>query len=238
MKSHINTIEIVTKLKLSHDRVISILSEFSLLPRCTPIDIGTSICYNLDRDTWRHFLAIYNSEGILIPFIPRQLNEAKQEAELQEFITEHYQFLSHEKNTRIETEVSISLSGQRNDTIGQEFVGRIDVLTSRHIIEIKPFKNWMHGLGQLLVYQAFYRDRIPSLVLCGSITAKKALFVTDLCWRVGIDVCFFGHLNNYRTPIKVSASEFRFGRESIMFCFRNYLKRIGIDCSASLGMEV
>lgn len=42
------------------------------------------------------------------------------------------------------------------DTEVETPVGFIDVLSDTEVIEVKYYKKWKHGLGQVLAYQSFY----------------------------------------------------------------------------------
>jgi hypothetical protein len=66
--------------------------------------------------------------------------------------------------------------------------GRIDLLTSRFIIEIKTVKSWKSGLGQLLVYQEYYPSHGLILVLFGACHSLFKKMVEHHCSKFNIKV--------------------------------------------------
>jgi len=66
--------------------------------------------------------------------------------------------------------------------------GRIDLLTSRFIIEIKTVKSWKSGLGQLLVYQDYYPSHGLILVLFGACHSSFKKMVEHHCSKFNIKV--------------------------------------------------
>lgn len=70
-------------------------------------------------------------------------------------------------------------------------VGRVDLLTSEFIVEIKNAKNWKSGLGQLLVYHGYYPSHGMNLVLFGSSHSSFKEIVECHCLRFGIKVDWF-----------------------------------------------
>jgi hypothetical protein len=66
--------------------------------------------------------------------------------------------------------------------------GRIDILTPTQIIEIKSWKNWKHGLGQLIAYSPAFRDRTLRLHCFGEQTTTIRHAVFRLFDTLSIDI--------------------------------------------------
>ena len=60
--------------------------------------------------------------------------------------------------------------------------GYIDLLTDKELIEIKEASNWKHGVGQLLAYSVFYKDRVLRLHLFNTKDIRKD--IVDFCCGV------------------------------------------------------
>jgi hypothetical protein len=60
--------------------------------------------------------------------------------------------------------------------------GYIDLLTDKELIEIKEASNWKHGVGQLLAYSVFYKDRVLRLHLFNTKDIRKDII--DFCCGV------------------------------------------------------
>lgn len=65
--------------------------------------------------------------------------------------------------------------------------GRVDVLTSQYVIEVKEAANWKHAIGQVIVYSFYYPDRKPMLYLFGNDVTKYRKFAKQHCERLGIE---------------------------------------------------
>lgn len=213
--SYVNTVELCKTLGLHHEKIVDLLGYYGLLDKCDPIDIGVTTCYNIDKLTYARFHSLYNDLSDYIPYIPFHLN-GHNEKNIQEFCMEHYVF-SKDRKRRIEKEVACK-------------VGRIDILTSSHVIEIKNMHNWMHAVGQITIYGSFYPSRHKALILYGNTTIKKAQEILDILARAHIDVVFLGSIKNYVVPKEYVASNFHFGPKSLLFRFRDYLRKSGIKC--------
>lgn len=64
-------------------------------------------------------------------------------------------------------------------------VGRIDIVTDTHIYEVKRARNWMHGLGQLLVYSNYHKGKKLVLILFGDRSTWDNLN-TEIVWNCNI----------------------------------------------------
>lgn len=69
-------------------------------------------------------------------------------------------------------------------------LGRIDVLTSKSIIEVKRTKAWMAAIGQLIVYSQYYPTRQKVLYLYGPIALDRQEKITKITQKIGILVIF------------------------------------------------
>lgn len=74
-------------------------------------------------------------------------------------------------------------------------VGRIDILTYDHVIEVKEFYKWKEGLGQVLAYSTFYPDRHARLHLFGPGSKEQKRLVEEICNCCGVEVTY-----SLRTP--------------------------------------
>lgn len=64
-------------------------------------------------------------------------------------------------------------------------LGRIDILTNVELIEIKEYKNWKNGIGQLISYSKFHPGKELCLYLFGEITSDIRQ-IQELCHDNGI----------------------------------------------------
>lgn len=65
--------------------------------------------------------------------------------------------------------------------------GRIDLLTSTHVIEVKEAANWKHAIGQVLVYSSYFPSRKPMIYLFGEGLDKYRKLAKEHSERLGID---------------------------------------------------
>ena len=95
-----------------------------------------------------------------------------------------------EKQTKTLLELAVSeklakaLNGQRE---AANPAGRVDVLTSEHVIEVKEACNWKHGIGQALIYSFYYPGRKPMLYLFGENLEVFQEIAKQHCDRLGIE---------------------------------------------------
>lgn len=68
--------------------------------------------------------------------------------------------------------------------------GRIDLLTTDRIIEVKHCKGWKHALGQVLCYSVFRPGYKPTIALYGQLSSKEAETATFCCNKLGVDIMF------------------------------------------------
>jgi hypothetical protein len=66
-------------------------------------------------------------------------------------------------------------------------VGRIDVLTSKYVYEVKGATEWKDAMGQVLAYQSYYPNHKPRLYLYGKPAITKKL-IEEQCKARGIGV--------------------------------------------------
>ena len=70
-------------------------------------------------------------------------------------------------------------------------VGRIDVLTSDRIIEVKALSKFKHSIGQVLVYSEYYPNHKPTIALTPDSKSKyDPEMIETICNKLGIDVIF------------------------------------------------
>lgn len=74
---------------------------------------------------------------------------------------------------RIEEAIQVRLKEKWNGEIGVTTdVGAIDILTKNLLIEVKFFKGWKEGVGQLIVYGLEYKNHQKVLHLFGQATSQ------------------------------------------------------------------
>lgn len=78
-----------------------------------------------------------------------------------------------------------SLGGQTEVTIPG---GRIDVLTSTEIIEVKHIKKWREALGQILDYGQYYPNHQMRIHLFGEVSKTNVSAIKRTCQKHGIVV--------------------------------------------------
>lgn len=66
-------------------------------------------------------------------------------------------------------------------------VGRIDILTSTEIIEVKSVKGWKQAMGQIIAYGEYYPDRHKRIHLFGEIPNNSST-IEKCCLRQNIVV--------------------------------------------------
>jgi hypothetical protein len=101
--------------------------------------------------------------------ISKQKKRIKEEERIQELL---------QKQTRGETEVITPM-------------GRIDLLTSTAIVEIKDVRQWKAALGQILVYHNYYPSHKMILVLFGASHSSFKETVEYHCSKFNIEVRWY-----------------------------------------------
>jgi hypothetical protein len=69
-------------------------------------------------------------------------------------------------------------------------VGRIDILTSNRVIEVKKVEMWKSALGQVLSYGYYYRKRKKILYLYGSLDNVNCVEILRVCAKYKVEVIF------------------------------------------------
>lgn len=64
--------------------------------------------------------------------------------------------------------------------------GRIDILTTTEVIEVKWIKQWKAALGQVLVYTHYYPERQPRIHLYGSASFSELDTIYTHCQRFNV----------------------------------------------------
>jgi len=77
------------------------------------------------------------------------------------------------------------LGGTRELTVAS---GRIDLITSTHIYEVKIAKDWKHAIGQVLVYCTHFPDRQPVIALFGKVSHTLVRTIDKACDIIGVEV--------------------------------------------------
>ncbi|MBR8832533.1 MAG: MarR family transcriptional regulator [Stigonema ocellatum SAG 48.90 = DSM 106950] len=92
-----------------------------------------------------------------------------------------------DKETRIRDRLQIELGGQVEVTTA---VGRIDLLTSSEVIEIKNIDDSKEALGKILAYSAFFPEHGKRIHLFGRPDLTKLALAQTTCFEFGITVTF------------------------------------------------
>lgn len=66
--------------------------------------------------------------------------------------------------------------------------GKIDLLTSTHLIEVKRAVSWKAALGQVLSYGYFYPSHILRVHLIGSVHSKSKEEIENVCRKFNVEV--------------------------------------------------
>ena len=66
--------------------------------------------------------------------------------------------------------------------------GRIDILTSSELIEVKTTKNWKSAIGQILVYGHYYPSHQKRIHLIGQAHSSMKAIIEDHCSKFNINV--------------------------------------------------
>lgn len=71
-------------------------------------------------------------------------------------------------------------------------VGVVDLVSDAYgmIAEIKAIKNWKHAIGQVLVYQYYFKDKCPMVILFGETDDSYRDMVRFHADRLGVAVMF------------------------------------------------
>lgn len=64
--------------------------------------------------------------------------------------------------------------------------GKIDVLTSTELIEIKAAKAWKGAIGQVLVYSSYYPSHVKRIHLFGSVHTSMKSLIESHCHKLDI----------------------------------------------------
>ena len=67
--------------------------------------------------------------------------------------------------------------------------GRVDVLTSHHIIEVKSARKYKEAIGQVLVYSLCFPTRKPRVHLY-DVSPESIKKAYDACWSLNIELTY------------------------------------------------
>lgn len=76
-------------------------------------------------------------------------------------------------------------------------VGVVDLVSDAHeiIAEIKNIKNWKHAIGQVLVYQYYFKDKCPMVIFFGESDDSYRDMIKFHAHRLGVAVMFCSGLS-------------------------------------------
>ena len=80
-----------------------------------------------------------------------------------------------------------SLGGKREVSTP---VGRIDLLTETHVIEVKNVNNWKSAIGQVQCYHKYHRDHKMMVHLFGPVQTDLVSIITSMCKDFNIESSF------------------------------------------------
>lgn len=66
--------------------------------------------------------------------------------------------------------------------------GRIDLLTSIELIEVKAVKAWKSAIGQVLIYGNYYPSHVKRIHLFGSVHGEMKSRIESHCQKLGISI--------------------------------------------------
>jgi hypothetical protein len=71
-------------------------------------------------------------------------------------------------------------------------LGRVDLKSDKHIVEVKRIDNWKHALGQILVYKTDFIEHQCSLILFGrNICQKRKDRISSVCSKYEVRATFW-----------------------------------------------
>ena len=144
---------------------------------------------NKNRGTWIHpKLSIHIAQWISCEFAVKvsdwidewRLSCNKNE---QKYIKSLEDIEPDDRKLDVEKQIQLRLQEELGGEIEvRTDFGYIDLLTDKELIEIKEASNWKHGVGQLLAYSVFYKDRVLRLHLFNTKDIRKDII--DFCCGV------------------------------------------------------
>ncbi|MGL5922142.1 hypothetical protein [Chroococcidiopsis sp.] len=117
-----------------------------------------------------------------------------------------YQFLSQSDRYRIpelmySDALAAEIGGKREVVCG---AGRIDVLTSKEVIEVKRIANYKEAVGQVTLYGTYYPSLGKRIHLIGHPTLEEKEDIEIVCNRAGIRVTW----DEMKVGVSVSLPKF------------------------------
>jgi len=91
-----------------------------------------------------------------------------------------------------------SLLGGRTEICVDSNLGRIDVLTTNSVIEIKYSTKWINAVGQVLIYSNYYPEHKRVLWLYGPVEHQEK--INKNCEKLNIKVVFDNRWRNGNIP--------------------------------------
>ncbi|WP_013325670.1 hypothetical protein [Gloeothece verrucosa] len=102
----------------------------------------------------------------------------------------HQKFASN-KVTRVEDFYRNSWAAKLNGQIEVSTpAGKIDILTSSEVIEVKNLKNWQAALGQVLVYSDYFPSHSRRIILMENPSPEGKRLIENHCRKLNIIVTF------------------------------------------------
>ncbi len=68
--------------------------------------------------------------------------------------------------------------------------GRIDILTSSKVIEVKTVRHYKHAIGQVISYGHYYPTHERCIYLCGKVSEKHRRLIIKECETAKVTVIF------------------------------------------------
>jgi hypothetical protein len=118
------------------------------------------------------------------------VSRALKELVAKKYLPDKYSFISapaDETERRIRDRLKVELSGEVELITA---VGRIDLLTSTEVIEIKNIDNWKEALGKILAYSSFFPEHSKRIHLFGRSDLAKLALAIATCSEFEIAVTF------------------------------------------------
>ena len=113
--------------------------------------------------------------------------------------------LSDLLESSVRDHLASKINGSKTEVVCKS--GIVDILTYKHVIEVKTAKSWKAAVGQALVYSLEFPDRLPRIHLYDSGSQEFEMMVISFCNQLGVSVSFHSDLKEL--PIIFSPNQAR-----------------------------
>lgn len=76
-------------------------------------------------------------------------------------------------------------------------VGIVDLVSDKFMLiaEVKAVRKWKHAIGQVLIYQQYFKDKTPYIILFGDVDESYMDLVKSHSKALGVEVMFVSGLS-------------------------------------------